>query len=82
MSSNWRVAASAQTGTLEREIKPTLKADGGDIELIDIDGNRVIVALRGMCSSCPSAEITLKQYVETKLKEYVSEDLVIEEANL
>jgi len=66
--------------TLEKEIKPMLRADGGDIELIDIEGDRVIVALRGMCSSCPSAEFTLKKYVESKIKEFVSEDIVVEEA--
>ncbi len=65
--------------TLEKEIKPMLRADGGDIELIDIEGNRVLVALRGMCSSCPSSEFTLKKYVEAKLKEFVSEDIFIEE---
>jgi NifU-like protein len=65
--------------TLEKEIKPMLRADGGDIELIDIEGDRVMVALRGMCSSCPSSEFTLKKYVESKLKEFVSEDIIIEE---
>ncbi len=65
--------------TLGREIVPALKADGGDLELIDVDGNRVYVALRGKCSFCPSSEFTLKQYVESKLKEFVSDDLVVEE---
>lgn len=65
--------------TMDREIRPALKADGGDIDLIDIDGNKVIVALRGMCSSCPSAGYTLKEYVEAKLKEFVSDDLTVEE---
>jgi NifU-like protein len=65
--------------TFEREIKPMLKADGGDIELVDIEGNKVLVALRGMCSSCPSSDFTLKKYVEVKLKEFVSDDLFIEE---
>jgi NifU-like protein len=65
--------------TLGREIVPALKADGGDLDLIDIDGNKVLVALRGSCSFCPSAEVTLKQYVETKLKEFVSDDIVVEE---
>jgi NifU-like protein len=64
---------------LEREIRPALKADGGDIDLIDLDGNKVIVALRGMCSSCPSSSYTLKEYVEAKLKEFVSDDIVVEE---
>lgn len=66
--------------TLAREIRPALKADGGDIELIDIDGNRVFVALRGMCSSCPSAGFTLEKYVGAKLREFVSDDLVVVEA--
>jgi NifU-like protein len=64
---------------LEREIKPKLRADGGDLELIDIEGDRVVVALRGMCSSCPSSELTLKKYVESKLREFVSEDIIVEE---
>jgi len=66
--------------TLEKEIKPMLRADGGDIELIDIEGDKVIVGLRGMCSSCPSSGFTLKKYVESKFKEFVSEDIVVEEA--
>jgi NifU-like protein len=65
--------------TLGREIVPALKADGGDIDLIDVDGSKVYVALRGKCSFCPSSEFTLKQYVESKLKEFVSDDLVVEE---
>ncbi len=65
--------------TLGREIIPALKADGGDLDLIDIEGNKVFVALRGKCSFCPSSEFTLKQYVESKLREFVSDDIEIEE---
>jgi NifU-like protein len=65
--------------TLEREIKPALKADGGDIDLIDIKGNKVLVALRGACSSCRAAEVTLKDYVEFKLKEFVAPEITVEE---
>jgi len=65
--------------TLGREIVPALKADGGDLELIDVEGNRVYVALRGKCSFCPSSEVTLKQYVESKLKEFVGDDIEVEE---
>jgi NifU-like protein len=68
--------------TLEREIKPALKADGGDIELIDIEGNKVLVALRGACSSCRAAEVTLKDYVETKFREFVSPDIIVEEVRI
>jgi NifU-like protein len=56
-----------------------LKADGGDLDLIDIEGNKVLVALRGKCSFCPSSEFTLKQYVELKLREFVSDDIEVEE---
>lgn len=65
--------------TIEKEIKPSLKADGGDIDLIDVEGNKVMVALRGHCASCPSAEYTLKEYVEKKLTEFVHDELVVEE---
>ena len=65
--------------TMEREIRPMLKKDGGDIELIDVEGNRVKVALRGMCSGCQVAQFTLKDVVEVKLKEFVSADLTVEE---
>ena len=65
--------------TLEREIRPALKADGGDIDLIDIDGNQVFVALRGMCTACPSSGYTLGKYVEGKLREFVAEDIVVVE---
>jgi NifU-like protein len=65
--------------TLGREIIPALKADGGDLELIDIEGSKVYVALRGACSFCPSSEVTLKQYVESKLREFVSDEIEVEE---
>lgn len=65
--------------TLEREVKPALRKDGGDIELIDFDNNTVFVKLRGTCSTCAAAQVTLKNYVETKIKELVSPELVVEE---
>lgn len=65
--------------TIEREIRPLLKRDGGDIELIDVEGNRVKVALRGMCAGCQVAHFTLKDVVEVKLKEFVSSELTVEE---
>jgi Fe-S cluster assembly protein NifU len=65
--------------TLAREIRPSLKNDGGDIELIDVIGNRVIVATRGTCATCKASDITLKNFVEHRLRELVSPDLTIEE---
>ncbi len=65
--------------TLEREIKPELKKDGGDIELVDVDGDRVSVKLRGACATCKASQVTLKEYVEKKLHEFVSPELMVEE---
>ncbi|MCK5009601.1 MAG: Fe-S cluster assembly protein NifU [Deltaproteobacteria bacterium] len=63
--------------TIEREIRPALRTDGGDIDLVDIEGNKVIVTLRGTCSSCPSSNFTLKGLVEGKLREFVSNDIEV-----
>jgi NifU-like protein len=65
--------------TIEREIRPSLKQDGGNIDLIDVIGNRVIVATRGACATCQASQLTLKGFVEYKLRELVSPDLVVEE---
>ena len=62
---------------IETEIRPGLQADGGDIELIDIDGNRVVVALRGMCSGCLMADVTIKG-IQDKLREMVGEEITVE----
>jgi NifU-like protein len=64
---------------IEREIKPTLKKDGGDIRLIDVDGDFVTVSLRGACANCYSSRTTLKEYVEKKLREQVQDTLIVEE---
>ena len=64
---------------IEAEVKPRLLADGGDIELVDVDGHKVVVALRGQCSSCRSRTITLKDLVEKILREQVEPDIVVEE---
>jgi len=65
--------------TIQREIRPALQHDGGDLELIDVVGNRVLVATRGACASCAAAKITLKDFVESKLKELVAPELQVEE---
>ncbi len=65
--------------TINEHIRPALKADGGNIELIDVEGNKVIVAFRGMCASCRLAEFTMKDVVEAKLREYVSGDIIVVE---
>jgi NifU-like protein len=65
--------------TINEQIRPALRADGGDLDLIDIEGNKVIVAFRGMCAQCKMAEYTMKDVVEARLKEFVSDDLYVEE---
>ena len=65
--------------TIEREINPSLKKDAGRLELVDVDGDRVLVRMGGSCSSCKKAPITLKHYVEAKLRELVTPELVVEE---
>lgn len=65
--------------TLESEIQPSLAKDGGSIELVDIIGERVLVTLKGACAACAASDITLKHYVESKLRELVSDTLVVEE---
>ncbi|MDN3511738.1 MAG: Fe-S cluster assembly protein NifU [Candidatus Jettenia sp. CY-1] len=66
---------------IERDIRPTLQADGGDIELIDIDGDRVTVSFRKSCVECPSSKVTLKSTVEAKLREFVTDSLIVEEVS-
>jgi NifU-like protein len=65
--------------TINEQIRPALRNDGGDIDLIDVDGNKVIVAFRGMCAKCKMADFTMKEVVEAKLKEFVSDELFVEE---
>jgi NifU-like protein len=65
--------------TINEQIRPALRAHGGNVELIDVEGNKVIIALRGMCSQCHLSDVTIKDLVEAKLREFVSEDIFVEE---
>ncbi|MDY6861414.1 MAG: NifU family protein [Thermodesulfobacteriota bacterium] len=56
-----------------QQIRPALQADGGDIELIDVDDGIVKVKLTGACGSCPMSQMTLKMGVEKTLKEKLPE---------
>ena len=54
------------------DVRPSLQADGGDIELVDVsEDGTVSVQLKGACNGCPMAKMTLKQGVERYLKEQV-----------
>ncbi len=65
--------------TIVNVIRPMLQRDGGDIELIDIDGKNVLVALRGSCANCKVSTVTLKNLVEARLREFVEDDIVVQE---
>ncbi len=64
---------------IDREIRPQLQKDGGDIELIDIIENRVVIAFRGMCAGCHSATFTRQDFIEAKLREFVTPEICVEE---
>jgi len=63
---------------LEKEVRPQLWADGGDLELIDIDGAKVQVAFRKACAGCVSSGYTAR-FVEQKLRDLVADDITVEE---
>ena len=54
-------------------IRPAMRADGGDIELVDVLGNSARVRLTGMCAGCPSAHMTLYMGVEMALRDELKE---------
>lgn len=62
------------------KIRPSLQADGGDIELIDIEDGVVKVKLTGACHGCPMSQMTLKNGVERILKEHIPEVKEVESA--
>ena len=55
------------------ELRPYLMADGGNVEIVEIDGPVVKVRLQGACGSCPSSTMTLKMGIERKLREAIPE---------
>jgi Fe-S cluster biogenesis protein NfuA len=52
-------------------VRPFMQADGGDIEVVGVEGNSAEVRLTGMCAGCPSAHMTLYLGVETALREEI-----------
>jgi NifU-like protein len=64
---------------IDKEIRPMLQKDGGDIELLDVDRTRVQVSLRGRCTNCPSSQVTIKQGIEAMLREKVDPAIHVEE---
>ena len=64
---------------IELQIRPALQADGGDIELVDVEDGIVKVRLVGACSHCPSSAMTLYQGVEKMLMDAIPEVKGIEQ---
>jgi Fe-S cluster biogenesis protein NfuA len=56
-----------------KEIRPALRADGGDVELVDVDEGVVKVRLTGACGGCPMSQMTLKMGIERRLRERLPE---------
>jgi Fe-S cluster biogenesis protein NfuA len=54
-------------------IRPSIQADGGDVELIDVQDNKARIRLTGNCVGCPSAQITLHLGIEMALREEIPE---------
>ena len=54
-------------------VRPFLNADGGDIELVRIEGNSAAVRLTGVCAGCPSAHMTLHVGIESALRDEIPE---------
>lgn len=59
---------------LDQHIRPGLRADGGDVELVGIDADHIVqVRMQGACQGCPSATMTLTMGIESTLKAHVPE---------
>jgi Fe-S cluster biogenesis protein NfuA len=61
-----------------QKIRPMLQADGGDVELVDIEDGIVKLRLQGACAGCPGAQMTLKMGVERQLKTDIPEVKAVE----
>ena len=55
------------------KIRPALQADGGDVELVDVEGGVVKVKLTGACGGCPMSQMTLKMGIERQLRKDIPE---------
>ena len=62
---------------IETQIRPGLQADNGDLELLDIEGDKVIIALRGICTGCMMSDVTVGA-IQSKLRELVSATIIVE----
>lgn len=65
--------------TVLDELRPYLMADGGNVELVEIDGPIVKLRLQGACGSCPSSTMTLRMGIERRLREFIPEIAEVEQ---
>lgn len=63
-----------------QKVRPMLQADGGDVELVDVQDGIVTVRLQGACGGCPMSQMTLKNGIERILKQEVPEVVSVESA--
>ena len=61
------------------DLRPYLMSDGGNVELVEIDGPIVKLRLQGACGSCPSSAMTLKMGIERRLREFIPEIVEVEQ---
>jgi Fe-S cluster biogenesis protein NfuA len=61
------------------DLRPYLMSDGGNVELVEIDGPIVKLRLQGACGSCPSSAMTLKMGIERRLREFIPEIAEVEQ---
>jgi Fe-S cluster biogenesis protein NfuA len=61
------------------ELRPYLIADGGNVELVELEGPIVRLRLQGACGSCPSSTMTLRMGIERKLRESIPEIAEVEQ---
>ncbi|MBD2328873.1 MAG: hypothetical protein B0A82_21510 [Alkalinema sp. CACIAM 70d] len=65
--------------TVLDEMRPYLISDGGNVELVEIDGPIVKLRLQGACGSCPSSTMTLRMGIERRLREQIPEITEVEQ---
>jgi Fe-S cluster biogenesis protein NfuA len=60
------------------QLREMLQADGGDLEVVTVDGTKVQLRLQGACGGCPHAAITLKQGIERILRDEIDPAITVE----